>query len=228
MGDGADRVVRRRRAGREAIDGIERRRPGQRAFGQRDLPHPDRRRFGCPLQPRLGRLLRGEAIRRLDGQAGIRAGQRRDLFALGGDVLLAGKEMRQPARRIEHRRNRQPVPERSAVFAVVEDVALDRPTGADRGANLGDDGAVGVGALEQAAVAADKIRRRITAKGAETVVDVDQWIVGLARIGDRDRCLRRGNDGAERIVTGMDQRGGQPVGAGCHGSCRRVGVHASC
>ena len=102
------------------------------------------------------------------------------------DVLLDADEMGQPARGVENRGDRQLVPERGAVLAVV---LQGHPTLAplvQGRADLGDDRPVGFGALEEPAVPTLDLVARVPGDRRECRVVVDDRLVGQSGVADGD------------------------------------------
>ena len=88
------------------------------------------------------------------------------------------------ARAVPDRRDRQPVPERAAVLAVVQDLDNARTGFGQRRTDLGHRGRVGGGPLQEPAVPPHHVRNRVAGDPLEALVGVDQRLVRLARVGD--------------------------------------------
>jgi len=136
---------------------------------------------------------------------------------VGGDVAVG----------IVHRGDVQVVPERLTVPAVIQELDADRPALADRAAQPVDGRGIGVRALQEAAVAADRGRARIAGGPAEGVVDEDQRHVRLPGVADRQvdrrRLDRRAQQdaGALRLAQLSGHFRHRCVGALCDGRGRR-------
>jgi hypothetical protein len=87
---------------------------------------------------------------------------------------------------VAHRRDREPVPEGAAVPPVVQDLDDALALLGDGGADLGDGCRIGAGALQEPAVPAERLGRRIARDALEPLVDVDQGPIGQPGIGDGD------------------------------------------
>jgi len=107
-----------------------------------------------------------------------------------GDVVLHADEVHDLARAVGHRRDRHLVPVGGAVAPVVQQDLGDRFTAAQGVADPADGGRIGVGPLQEPAVAADDLVQPVAGEAGERRVDPDQRVVRPARIGDRERHLR--------------------------------------
>ncbi len=112
-------------------------------------------------------------------------------LALQRHVELRGEVVGQLALVVEDRRDEEAVPERLARLLVVLEVDLDRDPALDRVAHPGDVVAVGLGTLQEAAVAAEDLVPGVAGELREGVVDEDDRFVGLVRVGDQHRHPRR-------------------------------------
>ena len=214
---GAHRGVRQRPR-RQTVDGIRRRRCGQREVGQRQLPHRDASDLGREAQPLLAQVLRIAPVGDLDSQARLVALEARQPLTFHRHVDLARKKIGDVAAFVEDWRDQQPVPEHLAATPIVAQVDLDRTPRVDRRPHPGDLRRIGRGPLQEAAITADELARRIAGQTAEAVVDEDDRIVGQARIGDAHRHPGCANGGDERV--------GADVGPADFGKdARRVGGH---
>jgi len=120
------------------------------------------------------------------------------LLVLLGDVLLEADEVAAAPGGVEYRADAETVPEGGTILAVVEQGGLDLPLVGDGGADSGDLVPLGVGALEEAAVAAEHLLEGVAAQGAEGPVGVDDGVVGIRRLGHDNA------DGA-RLHTALQQ-----------------------
>ena len=77
-----------------------------------------------------------------------------------GDIELVAEEIAQGAALVVHRGNKEQVPESLAIFAVVDDPFDAALPGLQRGADTGSRFRVGLGSLQEAAVAADGLLGR--------------------------------------------------------------------
>jgi hypothetical protein len=91
---------------------------------------------------------------------------------------------------VAHRRDREPVPEGGAVPPVVQDLDDALALLGDGGADLGDRCRIGVGALQEPAVPAERLGRRVPRDALEPLVDVDEGPIGQPGIGDGDALGR--------------------------------------
>jgi hypothetical protein len=98
--------------------------------------------------------------------------------------------MRQPVIAVDDLRDRERVPERRAVLAVVEQLRAHRVTALERLAQPPHRGAVGARALKEPAVAADDLAGRVPGHPLEGGVNPDQGVVRPARVGDGERHRR--------------------------------------
>ena len=114
----------------------------------------------------------------------FRAAQRVLGRLAGGDVRLHADEVRHVARAVPDGRDRQPVPERAAVLAVVQDLDEARAGLGERRADLGRRGRVGARSLQEPAVPPHHVRDRVAGDPLEALVGVDQRLARLARVGD--------------------------------------------
>jgi hypothetical protein len=121
-----------------------------------------------------------------------------------GDVGLHADGADQLAVAVEDRADRELVPERGAVAAVVEQRDGHRLAGAQRRPDRGDGGRVGARALQEPAVAAHRLLEGVPGDPAEGGVDPDQRVVRPAWVGDRERDVG-GDDGplAQRLQLGL-------------------------
>ncbi len=149
---------------------------GARRAVPRGLAAQQHAQGGLEIRFALQRHVR--LAQRVVGQVGGRA---------GGDVALVAEIVQQGSVRREDRREEKQVPEHRAVAAVV-----DHPF--DAAAFLGDalpyarrGLLVGRLALQETAVAAHRLARRIQRDGRERVVDGDHGVVGLGGIGQHHR-----------------------------------------
>ena len=120
-------------------------------------------------------------------------GLQRDLLALLDDVRdvpLRAVVMGQPAARIVDRADMERVPEGGAVLAVVQDLHDLDPLAFESLAYGAGGLGIGLFALKEAAVAADRLLALVAGELDEGLIDVDDRIVGLVGIGDRDRHAR--------------------------------------
>ena len=88
----------------------------------------------------------------------------------------------------------QGVPERGAVFSVVEDLDGAGPPLPHRLAELGHRGGVGLRALQESAVSAEDLPGRVAGQLLEAGAGVDDRVVGQVGVGDED-ALGDGLDG---------------------------------
>ena len=84
------------------------------------------------------------------------------------------------------------VPEGRAVLAVVEQAAAEAAAGLDGVPDLGDLVHVRVGALQEAAVAADHVLGGVAGHGVEAGAGVDDGAVRARGVGDHERLLQAG------------------------------------
>jgi hypothetical protein len=91
---------------------------------------------------------------------------------------------------VAHRRDREPVPEGGAVPPVVQDLDDALALLGEGGADLGDRGRIGAGALQEPAVPAERLGRRVPRDALEPLVDVDEGPIGQPGIGDGDALSR--------------------------------------
>ena len=127
-----------------------------------------------------------------------------------GHVRLRAHVVRHLALRIVDGGDAQQVPERRAVLAVVEDLALEDPAARERDRDLPDGVAVGAGALDEAAVGAQDLGGGIA----------DQPLEGGAHVDDRR--FRIGGVGDDDAVVGhVECRGLEPFLGGGHSRGRR-------
>ena len=109
-----------------------------------------------------------------------------------GDVGLGADEMRQPPRLVVDGRDAELVGESGPVPAVVGDRALEVATFGDRAPHLLRDRALGPGALQEAAVAAENVAGGVARETLEGRVDVDDRMPLLGRVRDDHAVARRG------------------------------------
>ena len=117
-----------------------------------------------------------------------------------GDVHLRSEEVEQFALLVEDGAEEQGVPERRAVGLVVHDVDRHRALFLDRAVQLGHGGAVGVGPLQETAVAAQDLLDGIAGQVDEGAVGEHDRIVFLARIGDQHRHAGHLDRGEEDVA----------------------------
>ena len=119
-------------------------------------------------------------------------------------VHLRGEEVQQLALLVEDRPEEQGVPERRAVGLVVQQVDRDGTLFPDRLAHLVDRGAVGVAALQQAAIVAQDLVLAVAGQVEEGAVREHDRVVRQAWIGDQHRHARHGDGGEEDVVALAD------------------------
>ena len=102
------------------------------------------------------------------------------------DVGLDADEMRDLARPVPDGRDRQAVPERRPVLAVIQNLDQAFATLREGRPDLRYGRRVGLRALQESAVAAQHVPDRIAGHVLEALVDVDQRPIGLSRVGDGD------------------------------------------
>nr|WP_262347687.1 hypothetical protein [Nocardioides sp. S-1144] len=154
----------------------------QPAVGVGDVGGADQAAAGVDeqLEPLLGGLGRrpGPALGEQRGVAG----------AVGldppGHVGLDADEVGERALGAVDRADVHLVPVRRAVLAVVQHGARDVLAGTDGPADAVDVGRVGAGALEEPAVATDRLLQRVAGGGGEGGVHPDQGQVGVGRVGE--------------------------------------------
>jgi hypothetical protein len=195
VGDGRER----QEGGPHAVPADVREVETDRAAGEGDDPHRVARQVGAGVE-RAGDAEPGEVHlrRREEGLLDARRqpylvlerllGAPKPLLGVParGDVRLDADEVGDLARLVADGRDRQPVPERRPVPAVVEDLldALALPR--DGGADPFDRGAIRVGALEEPAVPPQHLGGGVARHALEALVHVDQGTVREAGVGDRD------------------------------------------
>ncbi len=206
--------------------------PGRRHSGRRDHAHlvvdlEGDAPGGRPLGHHLGEAAQGVLrVHLRDGVADVGqqrqagagaalAGQRELAGVLGvdarGDVGLHADEVDQGALAVEDRGDRHLVPERRAVGAVVEQGLADGLGRTQGGADAVDRRAVGVGPLQEPAVAPEHLARAVPGGALERGVHPHQGVVLDERVAD-----------GERQVGGHDRAVVHPRGVGHVG---RRGTH---
>ena len=178
--------------------------PAERCCGQPDIDDVDGDRSGHQRLEVLHRM--GEV-----GQAGagIVIGQLMQLpFPLDafGDVGLVADVMGEPPGVIAHRGDMQLVPEGPAVASIVPHHGANVLPLGERGTHRGDHVRFRVGALQESAVAAEDLVRRITGQLDKRRVDVDERVVVGKAVGDGDAqtgVIDRVDQGGDRKVRGQ-------------------------
>jgi hypothetical protein len=87
---------------------------------------------------------------------------------------------------VAHRRDREPVPEGGPVPPVVQDLDDALALLGESGADLGDRRRIGAVTLQEPAVPAERLGRRVPRDALETLVDVDERPISQPGIGDGD------------------------------------------
>lgn len=201
---------------------------------------------GAELAGMEGEIEPGAAVERLAADAIIFGHQAALLglelghaVALDGDVELGGDEVLRldgffSLRGAEDGGDHDSVPEPRTVLAVIQQVERDAAVLGDGVAQADDVVRAGVGALEEAAVAADDLRGGVARQPLESGVDEDDGVVGQARVADghrndgvgdaHDEGVARHEEGVEARDGGLDERmvSGQARGVPAHGGATGI------
>ena len=172
--------------------------------GQVELPDAEPPRLGGEAQAGFAVLLRPQPVAELGHQGGVPVLQAGQALALQRHVDLAREEIGQDAVRVADGRHQQAVPERLARLAMVADVDLDRPAGLHGLADADHRPGIGLGALQEAAVAADDLLARVAGQAAEGIVDEDDRVVGQAGVRDHHGHARGAHGRREGVGLGVD------------------------
>jgi hypothetical protein len=121
-----------------------------------------------------------------------------------GDVGLHADEAHQGPGAVEDGADRQLVPERGAVLAVVQQGRGDRALLREGGPDLRDGRRIGRRTLQEPAVPADRLVRLVAGDPRERRVDPDQRVIRLPWVGDGEGDVG-GDDGplAQRLQIGV-------------------------
>jgi hypothetical protein len=119
------------------------------------------------------------------------------------DIILRGGEVEQPARFVADGADDERVPERCAVYFVIEDFGLDALSGSDGVADVIHDRPVRLRPLQKAAVPADGLFARIAGEPSEGVIDEHDRIVGLTWVRNQHRRPRPPKGGGERVAEAL-------------------------
>ena len=206
MDRGLEIAVRERLVARSPEIVLTNRRGRQFLGREVEFPDAEPASLGGEEQARGSLFLRAEPVGDLRHQGGIVGLETFEPLALDRDVDLACEEIGQPAFRVADRRHEEPVPERLAGLAVVENVRAYRHCSVDRRPDLRHRGRIGVGSLQEAAVAPQDLFARVVAQPAEGVVDEDDRVVGEPRIRDHHGHAGRSHGRRERVRTPVAAR----------------------
>ncbi len=127
-----------------------------------------------------------------------------------GQVQLHADQVDQRAGVVEHRADGQPVPERRAVFAVVEQSPVKGPLRRQRRADFRDDRPVGVRPLEKAAVAPEDFLARVAGQRAKSRVGEGDREIIRERVA-KEHADDRAVDGSRQAAV-LAQRAGERGG----------------
>jgi hypothetical protein len=119
----------------------------------------------------------------------VRAGQLLLGLLAGGNVRLDTDEVGELAICVPYRGDGQSVPERSPVFAIVQnvdraDLAVPNSVSQARYCRR-----IGVRPLQEAAVALQGLVHSVAGETRKTLVGIDDRVVFLAEVGDRDALV---------------------------------------
>ena len=110
-------------------------------------------------------------------------------FDLLADIFLHANKIRQLIAFIEHRGDRQFVPEVRAILAIVAQPLADRLTAGDRFADQLQRVLIAIACLQKAAILVQDFVTAITGEGFESAVRVNQNGVITFPLGDHDAVL---------------------------------------
>ncbi len=135
-----------------------------------------------------------------DGLHSLRAVPRRFRGALARHIELAAEEVEQFAARAEHGTDVQRIPKRRAVVPVVHQFDGDGLAFAERAADRADGRRVGFRALQEPAIPAEHLVRRVPGHVHERGVRENDGVVRFARVGNDHRQVRPLDGGEENVV----------------------------
>ena len=172
-----------------------------RQFQARELeaPGPETTSAHRERHLALPLLLSLQAIGQLRHQGGIVGLQADQPLSFQGDVDLTGKEVCEPAIRVEDRRHQEPVPERLAAPSPVQNVDLNRLHRCHGIVDPAHRVRIGFRGLEKPAVPTEDLATVVAGQATEGVVDEHHRVVRLPRIGDDHRHARRAHGSHEGI-----------------------------